>query len=80
MRIYPALRIGPAERRAEQWSSGVSPSLTVMRAVQMTRFGGLEVMDVVDLPDPVPGDGEQLFDISSSEVDFRDTHPTVSAN
>jgi hypothetical protein len=37
-----------------------------MRAVQITRFGGPEVMDVVDLPDPVPGDGEQLFDISSS--------------
>jgi NADPH:quinone reductase len=45
-----------------------------MRAVQITRFGGPEVMDVVDLPDPVPGDGEQLFDISSSGVNFADTH------
>ena len=26
-----------------------------MRAVQITRFGGPEVMDVVDPPDPVPG-------------------------
>jgi NADPH:quinone reductase-like Zn-dependent oxidoreductase len=34
--------------------------------VQITRFGGPEVMDVVDLPDPVPGDGEQLYEISSS--------------
>jgi len=49
-----------------------------MRAVQITRFGGPEVMDVVDLPDPVPGDGEQLFDISSSGVDFADTHQTLS--
>jgi len=40
-----------------------------MRAVQITRFGGLEAMDVVDLPDPVPGDGEQLFDLFSSGVD-----------
>ncbi|WP_369138783.1 quinone oxidoreductase family protein [Modestobacter versicolor] len=47
-----------------------------MRAVQITRFGGPEVMDVVDLPDPVPGDGEQLFDISSSGVNFADTHQT----
>jgi NADPH2:quinone reductase len=26
-----------------------------MRAVQITRFGGPEVLDIVDLPDPVPG-------------------------
>jgi NADPH2:quinone reductase len=45
-----------------------------MRAVQITRFGGPEVMDVVDLPDPVPGDGEQLYEISSSGVNFADTH------
>ncbi len=50
-----------------------------MRAVQITRFGGPEVMDVVDLPDPVPGDGEQLFDISSSGVNFADTHQTENS-
>jgi hypothetical protein len=38
--------------------------------VQVTRFGGPEVMDVVDLP----GDGEQLFDISSSGVNLADAH------
>src|SRR3954468_14198819 len=47
-----------------------------MRAVQITRFGGPEVMDVVDLPDPTPGEGEQLFDITSSGVNFADTHQT----
>jgi NADPH2:quinone reductase len=31
-----------------------------MRAVEMTEFGGPEVLDVVDLPDPVPADGRQL--------------------
>ncbi|MGY1632819.1 zinc-binding alcohol dehydrogenase family protein [Geodermatophilus sp. SYSU D01186] len=45
-----------------------------MRAVQITRFGGPEVLDVVDLPDPVPGDGQQLFDVSSAGVNFADTH------
>ena len=35
-----------------------------MRAVQSTRFGGHEVMDVVDLADPVPRDGEVRYDIS----------------
>jgi len=45
-----------------------------MRAVQITRFGGPEVMDVIELPDPVPGDGDQRFDISSSGADHADTH------
>jgi NADPH:quinone reductase-like Zn-dependent oxidoreductase len=51
-----------------------------MRAVQITRFGGPEVLDVVDLPDPVPGDGEQLFEISSSGIDSADTRHRQSAN
>ena len=59
---------------------GRSHSLSCMRAVQITRFGGPEVMDVVDLPEPVPGDGEQLFDVSSAGVNFADTHHGVSAN
>ncbi|CCH88977.1 Zn-dependent oxidoreductase, NADPH:quinone reductase [Modestobacter italicus] len=46
--------------------------------MQITRVGGPEVMDVVDLPDPVPGDGEQLFDISSSGVDVAGTHHLLS--
>jgi hypothetical protein len=38
-----------------------------MRAVQITRFGGLEVLDVVDLPDPVPGPGQQLYECTRQE-------------
>ncbi|WP_347057167.1 NADPH:quinone oxidoreductase family protein [Blastococcus sp. HT6-30] len=45
-----------------------------MRAVQITRFGGPEVMDVVDLPDPTPGPGQQLYEVSSAGVNFADTH------
>ena len=45
-----------------------------MRAVQITRFGGPEVLDVVDLPAPVPGDGQQLFDVSTAGVNYADTH------
>jgi len=53
-----------------------------MRAVQITHFGGPEVMDVVDLPDPVPGDGdgEVLYEISSSGVHVADTHHLLSCN
>jgi NADPH2:quinone reductase len=47
-----------------------------MRAVQITRFGGPEVLDVVDLPDPVPGDGEQLYEVSAAGINFADTHQT----
>src|SRR3712207_2322200 len=45
-----------------------------MRAVQITEFGGPEVLNIVDLPDPVPGDGEQLFDVSTAGINYADTH------
>jgi NADPH:quinone reductase-like Zn-dependent oxidoreductase len=38
-----------------------------MRAVQITRFGfGPEVLDVVDVPEPTPGPGRQLYDVSTA--------------
>jgi NADPH:quinone reductase-like Zn-dependent oxidoreductase len=49
-----------------------------MRAVQITRFGGPEVLDIVDLPDPVPGDGEQLYEVSSAGINHADTHHSLS--
>ncbi|SDX82196.1 hypothetical protein SAMN05661080_01321 [Modestobacter sp. DSM 44400] len=49
-----------------------------MRAGRITRFGGPEVLDVVDLPDPVPGDGEQVYEISSCGVNFADIHHSAS--
>src|SRR3954464_15649849 len=45
-----------------------------MRAVQITRFGGPEVLDVVDLPDPVPGPGQQLYDVQAAGINYADTH------
>jgi NADPH:quinone reductase-like Zn-dependent oxidoreductase len=51
-----------------------------MRAVQITRFGGPEVLDVVDIAEPVPGPGQQLYEISSCGVNFADTHHRLSAN
>jgi NADPH2:quinone reductase len=49
-------------------------SLAGMRAVQITRFGGPEVMDIVDLPDPTPGPGQQLHEVSSAGINSADTH------
>jgi NADPH:quinone reductase len=45
-----------------------------MRAVQIQEFGGPEVLSVVDLPRPEPGDGEVLIEVSRSGMNFADTH------
>ena len=50
-----------------------------MRAVQITEFGGPEVLNVVDLPDPVPGDGEQLYEVSAAGINYADTHQTENS-
>jgi hypothetical protein len=44
-----------------------APSLPCIRAVQITRFGDPEVLDIVDLPDPVPGKGQQLYECTPPE-------------
>ncbi len=51
-----------------------SPSLTCMRAVQITRFGGPEVLDVVDVPEPEGGPGQKVYDVSTAGINFADTH------
>ncbi|MCB0869232.1 MAG: NADPH:quinone oxidoreductase family protein [Solirubrobacterales bacterium] len=47
-----------------------------MKAIQIEEFGGPEVMNLVDLPDPVPAEGESLVTISRAGVNFSDTHIT----
>jgi NADPH2:quinone reductase len=45
-----------------------------MRAVQITEFGGPEVLTVVDLPEPEVGQGQTLHDVSTAGVNYADTH------
>ncbi|WP_406272040.1 NADPH:quinone oxidoreductase family protein [Actinacidiphila glaucinigra] len=45
-----------------------------MRAIQITEFGGPEVLRQVDLPEPVPGPGQLLVEVSSAGVNYADTH------
>ena len=45
-----------------------------MRAVQIEEFGGPEVLQVVDMPKPEPGDGEVLIEVSRAGMNFADTH------
>ena len=52
--------------------------LSCMRAVQISQFDGPEVLEVVDVPDPVPGDGEQLYDVSTPGINLADTHHRLS--
>jgi NADPH:quinone reductase len=45
-----------------------------MRAIQVTEFGGPEVLRLVDLPVPEPGDGEVLVRVSRAGINYADTH------
>lgn len=45
-----------------------------MRAVQQTAFGGPEVLELAEVPDPVPGPGEVLIGVARAGVNFADTH------
>jgi NADPH2:quinone reductase len=45
-----------------------------MRAIQVKRFGGPEVLEVVDLPAPTPQGSLQLLAVTASGVNYADTH------
>lgn len=45
-----------------------------MRATQVSRTGGPEVLEAVDLPDPVPGPGQLLVRVEAAGVNFIDTY------
>jgi NADPH:quinone reductase len=45
-----------------------------MRAVQMTEFGGPEVLKLVELPTPQPGPEQVLIEVTHAGVNFADTH------
>jgi NADPH:quinone reductase-like Zn-dependent oxidoreductase len=43
-----------------------------MRAVGITRFGGPEVLEIVELPLPEPGDGEVRVKVAAATVNPSD--------
>jgi NADPH2:quinone reductase len=45
-----------------------------MRAIQIEEFGGPEVLRLVDLPRPEPGEGEVLIRVSRAGMNYADTH------
>ncbi|HYH35708.1 MAG TPA: hypothetical protein VD814_11200 [Nocardioides sp.] len=53
-----------------------------MRAVQITEFGGPEVLTVVDVPEPEPETrpGQTLHDVSAAGINYADTHHRPSVD
>jgi NADPH2:quinone reductase len=45
-----------------------------MRAIQITEFGGPEVLEVSDIAEPVPGDGQALITVDRAGINYADTH------
>jgi NADPH2:quinone reductase len=45
-----------------------------MRAVQITEFGGPEVLTPVELPEPTPMPGQILVRVDHVGVNYADTH------
>ena len=45
-----------------------------MRAIQITEFGGPEVLQVAEVPAPEPPEGFVLIDVTRAGLNFADTH------
>jgi NADPH2:quinone reductase len=45
-----------------------------MRAIEYSRHGGADVLEVRDVPDPRPGDGGVLVDVEAIGVNYRDVY------
>jgi len=50
-----------------------------MKAIQITEFGGPDVMKYLDLPDPVSGADEVLLDVTAIGINYADTHQTENS-
>jgi NADPH:quinone reductase len=50
-----------------------------MRAIQMTEFGGPEVLKLTELSKPEPGAGEVLIRVLRAGVNFADTHTRANS-
>jgi NADPH2:quinone reductase len=50
-----------------------------VRAIQMTEFGGPEVLKLTDLPKPQPAPGQVLIKVSRAGLNFADTHTRTNS-
>ncbi|MGE0067473.1 MAG: zinc-binding alcohol dehydrogenase family protein [Solirubrobacterales bacterium] len=47
-----------------------------MQAIRIEEFGGPEVLEYLEVPDPVPAEGEVVVEVARSGINFADTHST----
>jgi NADPH:quinone reductase len=45
-----------------------------VKAIQIEEFGGPEVLELTEVPDPEPGDGQVVVDVARAGINFADTH------
>jgi NADPH2:quinone reductase len=50
-----------------------------MRAVQVSQYGGPEVLEPAELPTPEPSDGEVLVEVTAAGINYADTHKAENA-
>jgi len=50
-----------------------------MRAIQMTEFGGPEVLALAELPRPEPAADEVLIEVTRAGINFADTHTRTNS-
>jgi NADPH:quinone reductase len=50
-----------------------------MRAIQMTEFGGPEVLRLSEVPTPAAGPGEVLIKVATAGLNFADTHTRTNS-
>ena len=50
-----------------------------MKAIQITEFGGPDVMHLVDLDTPTAGPGQELINVSAIGINYADTHQTENS-
>ena len=50
-----------------------------MKAIQITEFGGPEVMRYIDLPDPTPAGNQVVLEVSAIGINYADTHQTENS-
>jgi NADPH2:quinone reductase len=45
-----------------------------VKAIQIEEFGGPEVLELTEVPDPEPADGQVVVDVARAGINFADTH------
>jgi NADPH:quinone reductase len=50
-----------------------------MKAIQITEFGGPDVMHLVELDEPKAADGFELINVSAIGINYADTHQTENS-